>query len=121
MEQPEGFKVPGKEDKVLRLKCALYGLKQAGLLWWRALKQSMEKLGFKSLSSDAGLFLLEEGNSFVVAVIYVDDAVFCGPSKELVHKFKQRFMEIWETRDLGEVEEFLWMCIIRKGSKIRPV
>ena len=24
MEQPEGFKVPGKEDKVLRLKCALW-------------------------------------------------------------------------------------------------
>ena len=34
MEQPEGFKVPGKEDKVLHLKCALYGLKQAGLGWW---------------------------------------------------------------------------------------
>ena len=34
MEQPEGFKVPGKGDKVLRLKCALYGLKQAGLAWW---------------------------------------------------------------------------------------
>ena len=104
MEQPEGFKVPGKEDKVLRLKRALYGLKQAGLAWWRALKQSMEKLGFKSLSSDTGLFLLNERNSFVIAVIYVDDAIFCGPSKELVQKFKQKFMETWETRDLGKVE-----------------
>jgi len=33
MEQPEGFKLPGKEDKVWRLHKALYGLKQAGLSW----------------------------------------------------------------------------------------
>ena len=55
MEQPEGFRIPGKEDFVLLLKKALYGLKQAGLAWWRILKQSMEELGFKSLSSDAGV------------------------------------------------------------------
>ena len=33
MEQPEGFKLPGKKDKVWRLHKALYGLKQAGLSW----------------------------------------------------------------------------------------
>ena len=57
MEQPEGFRIPGKEDFVLLLKKALYGLKQAGLAWWRILKQSMEELRFKSLSSDAGVFI----------------------------------------------------------------
>ena len=34
MEQPEGFRVPGHEHMVVRLKRALYGLKQAGLAWW---------------------------------------------------------------------------------------
>ena len=33
MEQPEGFKFPGKENKVMRLKRAIYGLKQAALAW----------------------------------------------------------------------------------------
>ena len=46
MEQPEGFVVPGKENMVLHLRRALYRLKQARLAWLRALKQSMEKLGF---------------------------------------------------------------------------
>jgi len=119
MEQPEGFIAPGKEHHVLRLKRALYGLKQAGLAWWRALKRSMEKLGFTSLSSDAGLFLYEdkEGN-FVIAVIYVDDAIFCGPLDALVTQLKGEFMKIWETRDLGDVTEFLRMRITRKGSTI---
>jgi hypothetical protein len=31
MEQPEGYKAPGKEHKVLHLHKALYSLKQAGL------------------------------------------------------------------------------------------
>jgi len=31
MKQPEGFKLPGKENKVLQLHKALYSLKQVGL------------------------------------------------------------------------------------------
>ena len=118
MEQPEGFKVPGKEDQVLRLLRALYGLKQAGLAWWRALKLSMEKLGFVSLSSDAGIFLFRGKGSFVIAIVYVDDAIFMGPVRALAYEMKRRFMERWETRDLGEVTEFLRMRITRSGSKI---
>ena len=57
MEQPEGFHVQGSEHQVIHFKCALYGLKQAGLTWWRTLRESMEMLGFKSLISDAGLFI----------------------------------------------------------------
>ena len=118
MEQPEGFKIPGKENMVLRLKRALYGLKQAGLVWWRALKLSMEKLGFTSLSSDAGIFLYRGQGSFVIAIVYVDDAIFMGPVRSLAYEMKHRFMKQWETRDLGEVTEFLRMRITREGSKI---
>jgi hypothetical protein len=113
MEQPEGFVVPGKEKMILHLLRTLYGLKQAGLAWWQALKLSMEKLGFTSLSSDAGIFLYRGQGSFVIAIVYVDDAIFMGPDRSLTYKMKHRFMEIWETRDLGEVTEFLRMHITR--------
>ena len=118
MEQPEGFSVPGKAGHVLCLRRALYGLKQAGLVWWRALKQSMEELGFTSLASDAGVFYYRDEGSFIVAIIYVNNAIFCRPSKSLVLKLKEAFMKRWETRDLGEVTEFLCMCITRNSSSI---
>jgi len=119
MEQPEGFRVPGKEDCVLRLRRALYGLKQAGLAWWQALKQSMEELGFTSLTSDAGVFIYRsKDGSFVIAIVYVNDAIFCGPSIPLVQKMKEAFMKRWETWDLGEITEFLHMHITRVGQSI---
>ena len=95
MEQPEGFHARGKEGHVLRLRRALYGLKQAGLAWWQALKKSMEELGFVNLDSDAGLFKCfdEASQTFIIAVVYVDDAIFLGPSKAAVKVMKKRFME----------------------------
>ena len=78
----------------------------------------MEELGFTSLASDAGVFYYRGEGSFVVAIIYVDDAIFCGPSKSLILKLKEAFMKRWETRDLGEVMEFLCMRITRNSSSI---
>jgi len=52
----------------------------------------MEELGFVSLSSDAGVFIKRDGNSFVIAIIYVDDAIFCGPDKTFVLTMKEAFM-----------------------------
>ena len=47
----------------------------------------------------------------IVAVVYVDDAMFLGKNKKLVKKKKALFMAKWECRDLGDVKEFLRMRI----------
>jgi len=78
MEFPEGFAPPHLKNKVLRLLRALCRLKQAGLTWWNELNESMRELGFERLKTDASLFIYKEGNQIVVAIIYVDDALFCG-------------------------------------------
>jgi hypothetical protein len=109
MEQPEGYKAPGKEHKVLRLYKALYGLKQAGLTWWRTLDRSMKDLGFRRLVSDAGLFIKYDNGKRIIVVVYVDDALFCGPNKAKVLKAKQDFMSKWECRDLSDATDFLYV------------
>jgi hypothetical protein len=76
----------------------------------------MEDLGFTSLMSDAGVFIFRGKGSFVIAIIYVDDAIFCGPLRALVKELKEVFMKKWETRDLGELTEFLRIHIVREGK-----
>ena len=119
MEQPEGFAAPGSEHKVLRLWRALYGLKQAGLAWWRTLDKSLQELSFECLKSEAGIFFYKKkGTNIVIGIIYVDDALFCGPNKAVVNSIKAQFMRKWKCRDLGEPKEFLHMRITRKGHAI---
>ena len=78
----------------------------------------MIELGFEGLVSDAGLFIYRDEHGFVIAIIYVDDAIFCGPNKALVKQLKDKFMKRWECRDLGNVMEFLHMRIIKEGSMV---
>ena len=51
MEQPEGFRVKGKEDYVCRLKKSLYGLKQAPRQWYKKFESIMEEQGFRKTTS----------------------------------------------------------------------
>jgi hypothetical protein len=80
MDQPEGFKVPGKEHLVLQLKCAIHRLRQAALQWWKVFDKSMAKLGFKRLLSDSGIFVYRDkyGIPKVIVMVYVDDAIILG-------------------------------------------
>jgi len=116
MEQPEGFKIPSQEKKVMCLKCTIYGLKQAALAWWRALAKSLAVLGCTHLLSDSGLFVNE--SKTIVIIVYVDDVLFLGSDKPAISSLKQHFMKLWECRDLGDTQEFLCMHIIRSKGQI---
>ena len=98
---------------------ALYGLKQAGLAWWCTLNESLKELGFEHLKSEAGIFFYKKkGTNIVIGIIYVNDALFCGPNKAVVDAIKVQFMCKWECQDLGEPNEFLQMHITHKGCTI---
>ena len=118
MRQPEGFKARGQENKVICLQCTLYGLKQAGLAWWKELNLSMKSLGFEHLLSDAGLFVCKDYKDIIIAIVYVNDAMFFGKDKAKVDFKKKLFMDKWKCCDLGEVKEFLHMRIIHNGQTI---
>jgi len=120
MEQPEGFKISGKEHLVLRLKHAIYGLRQAALQWWKPLDKSMAKLGFKQLLSDSGIFVYKDkkGAPKVIVIVYVDDAIFLERDMSIVRRVKDLFMKIWECHDLGDTKEFLCMRIVRGNGYI---
>jgi hypothetical protein len=41
----------------------------------------MNELGFKRLVSDAGLFVCKDYKEIIIAIVYVDDAMFFGKNK----------------------------------------
>jgi len=95
IKQPEGFKLPGKENKVWRLCKALYSLKQAGLSWWRTMTKSMLALGFKRCKSNASVYYYHDKktNVLVIAIVYVNDICFMGTKGSLLlNELKQKFM-----------------------------
>ena len=72
----------------------------------------MKDLSFECLKSDVSIFLFQKKNtSIVVAIIYVNDALFYGPTKDLVDEIKGVFMCKWECKDLGPAKELLHMRI----------
>ena len=76
-------------------------MKQARLAWWETLNESMKDLGFERLKSNASIFLYKKkGTTTVVAIVYVDDALFCGPDIKTIKEIKAAFMKCWECRDL---------------------
>ena len=77
----------------------------------------MKDLGFACLHSDAKIFVCREGTRLIMAVVYVDDAMFFGKNEKLVKK-KALFMAKWECQDLGDVKEFLHMHITHTRTGI---
>ncbi|KAF7567672.1 hypothetical protein PtrM4_142630 [Pyrenophora tritici-repentis] len=97
--------------KVLELKRALYGLKDAPLLWYKYLKETLIKLGLKSVKDVPCLFT----NERLIVFFYVDDIVV------LVHpghlddhqEFERRLEAVYDLRKLGELKWFLGIRVLR--------
>ena len=116
MQQPEGFIIKGQENKVYKLKKAIYGLKQASHAWNKQADKSLKSLGFKRCLSDSGIYIREQQENITVCVIYVDDILFMGSSEKIISDLKQKFMKMWECRDLGKVKEYLGINIIHNKN-----
>ena len=99
MEQLEGFIAKGEENKVCRLVQSLYGLKQAGQVWNRTFAYTIKKkLGFKTIHSDAGVYILDhhhkrrDSKIDMILILYVDDLLLLGEDlskiKDVIAIFK---------------------------------
>ncbi|KIK14080.1 hypothetical protein PISMIDRAFT_17541 [Pisolithus microcarpus 441] len=111
MEQLEGFQIKGQEHGVYWLLRSLYGLKQAALSWNKELHQSLLQMGFLRSKVDASVYFYNSKAGQVIFLVYVDDGLFLGSHINLIKKKKDKFMKTWESRDLGEVREYLGIQI----------
>ncbi|CAL9003035.1 unnamed protein product [Prunus brigantina] len=118
VDQPPGFMVKNKEDKVYRLKKALYGLKQAPRSWYEEINSYFTKAGFQRSPSKATLYVKAAESGSIIVSLYVDDIIYTGSSKTLMMEFKTEMMRQNEMIDLGLLHHFLGLGVIQTESYI---
>lgn len=113
VRQPPGFVYPDKPDYVCKLRKALYGLKQAPRAWYMELKRYLEEIGFKNSLADTSLFILQQKSLLVYVLVYVDDIIVTGNSKEAVEQVIKNLAIRFSVKDLGALSYFLGIEAIR--------
>ena len=79
MDQPEGFKVKGKEHMVCKLKKSLYGLKQAPRQWYKKFDSFMVGHEYTRTNANHCVYVRKFPNGkFVILLLYVDDMLIVG-------------------------------------------
>ena len=112
MDQPEGYVEKGKEKLVCRLNHSLYGLKQAPRCWNSVLDQKLKENGFVQTASNPCIYKAVSGDDFIIG-IYVDDILLAGKSKERMIEVKSVLSNMFEVKDLGELNYFLGVKVVQ--------
>ncbi|CAI7874999.1 unnamed protein product [Closterium sp. NIES-54] len=102
MAQPDGYE--DGTSWVCKLKKAIYGLKQAPKCWYEMLEEVLLSGGFKTPQADHSLFLLGEGEQFLLLLVYVDDILLFLPSMEQIERTQKLLMDNFKCKMLGDVE-----------------
>jgi hypothetical protein len=89
VHQPSGFAIPGKEDKVLRLRKALRGLRQAPRAWTAKLDSTLKRMGIMPSPHEAVIYRRGNGENALLVGVYVDDLVITGAKDAEVVAFKE--------------------------------
>ena len=79
MDQPEGFKLKGKEHMVCKLIKSLYGLKQAPRKWYKKFESFMVGHGYTRTNADHCVYVRKFPiGKFVILLLYVDYMLIVG-------------------------------------------
>jgi hypothetical protein len=88
----------------------LYGQKQAGRVWYKHLTAGLEQLEFVPSVIDECVFY-QNGTIFLV---YVDDGIIAGPSKEEIEKVIVDLQTIFKVSNEGNLTDYLGVNIERR-------
>ena len=118
MEQPQGFITPGQADKVCLLIKVIYRLKQALCTWNIQIHGVLLELGFMCIYFNVGIYmyLRHEGKGIVIIILYVNDITLLGDGSKEISQIKLTLSSCFEMTDLGEIDSYLRVHIMRDQS-----
>jgi hypothetical protein len=116
MRQPEGYVLEGRENEVCRLIKSIYGLKQAPRAWNIELNDAISGYVLIRSEEDQCLYYRRQGEDWLAALFFVDDAFICGTSQTAIEDFANHLRKKFEIRILP-AERFLGLTINRNRNK----
>ena len=116
MKQPEGYVIPGQEDKVCRLVKSLYGLKQAPKQWHEKFDKVMMSNGFRINECEKCLYLKTTKNAYVMLCLYVDDMLIIGSNNDILNQTKTMLHGQFDMKDMGLADVILGIKITRNSN-----
>src|SRR5712671_7412960 len=100
------------------LKRAIYGLKQASRTWNQQFHGFLTGIGFMQTHTDAGVYVnhQREGDGPIIIILYVDDITILGRLLIAIDRLKDQITKRYEVTDLGNIESYLGIRILRDCS-----
>jgi hypothetical protein len=111
MAQPEGF--DDGTGRVCRLKKMIYGLKQSGREWNIELNTRLTSIGFRSLKSDACVYIRKSQDGIEIITVWVDDLLLFTNMPRLMDRLKGQLKTKFDITDLGEPKKIVGIEITR--------
>jgi hypothetical protein len=117
IEQPQQFKVFGRESHVRLLKKELYGLNQAPRAWYSRIDSYLLQMGFEKSEADPNLYYIVCGEDTLILILYVDDLFITG-GEELIVDCKRGLASKFEMRYIGPMHYFLAMEVWQEDGHV---
>ena len=103
----------------MQLKKSLYGLKQAPGAWYAKIDSFLLSLNFVRCKSDPNVYLKLINGSLMIIVLYVDDLLITGSSKDEIASLKDAMNHSFSMTDLGLLSQFLGLEIAQTEEGIK--
>lgn len=82
MEIPEGVN-GNKKDQVCMLQKGLVGLKQSGIIWYKTVKEELQRTGVTELYSESCMFIHQTPKKdYLIFCLYVDNILIPTTTKK---------------------------------------
>ena len=107
---PRGLEAGLGGCEYAKLNKAVYGLKQASRAWYLELdKYLRDIMQCRRLRQDECVYVYKEDTDIVWALAYVDDILLVGSTERIINNFKRKLKGKFETKDFGQIKNFLNM------------
>lgn len=101
-----------------KLHKSIYGLKQAPRAWYDKLLNVLVSHDFKPSLADFSLFVQKYGSRITIILVYVDEIMITGNSREYIDQFILQLQSYFPIKDLGELHFFLGLQVKRNSHQL---